>query len=240
MNSRPLTMQSTYKEICERLSKITTASICNAYKEIRLMDTEIASIKKNDRCVGRAYTVNSAQDSLSTMQTLSDLQAFLAFLDCKDDIVPTILMIASCGATKALAGGICINAAKSGGFGGVIIDGPCRDIQEIEACELPFFAKGKCAKSGTKDKVGSIKKTINCGGVEISPGDIILADVDGIVVMNKEEAIAAIPQAEEVQQTDALFLQKIKEGVPFNKLCNIDEHVNNINEGIPSKLKVKM
>ena len=55
--------------------------------------------------------------------------------------------------------------------------------------QLPFFAKGICPQSGTKDKVGAINEPINCGGFTINPGDIIVADRNGIVTMSKDDAV---------------------------------------------------
>jgi 4-hydroxy-4-methyl-2-oxoglutarate aldolase len=239
MNSRPrLTTNSSYKEICQRLTNLTTPLICDASATVRLMDSAISPIGNKDQCIGRAYTVNSAQDSLSTMQALDDLPAFLQFLNCETDIVPTILTIASNGAPYALAGGMCTAVAKHNGFGGIVTDGFYRDKKEIKASELPFFAKGKCAKSGTKDKLGSIRDTIECGGVAVDPGDIIFADIDGIVVMNKEEAVFTIAKGEEIQIHEVIALQKIKEGARFNQICNIDEHIENIQSGKSSKLRL--
>jgi 4-hydroxy-4-methyl-2-oxoglutarate aldolase len=241
MDSRPvLTTDSSYKEICQRLAKLTTPLICDASQEVRLMDSKIEPIGNNTQCIGRAYTVNSNQDSLSTMQALDDLQAFLAFLDdSKSDVVPIILTIASCGSPYALAGGMCASVAKAKGFGGVVIDGPCRDLEEIQATNLPFFAKGKCAKSGKKDKVGTRKEQIECGGVKVNPGDIIFADRDGVVAMSKEEAVSAITKGEEIQMKEDIALQKILEGARFNEICNIDEHVENLQSGItPTRLRL--
>lgn len=142
MKSRPaLTTGSSYTEICQRLAGLTTPLICDASPHIRLMDSAIVPIGEKNQCIGRAYTVNSAQDSLSTMQALDDLQAFLAFLNSDTDIAPTILIIASCGAPHALAGGMCAAVAKHNGFGGIVTDGFCRDIKEIQASELPFFCQ---------------------------------------------------------------------------------------------------
>lgn len=234
-----LTTSSSYKEIYQRLVNLTTPAICDAYHDVRLMDNDIDPMGPREQCVGRAYTIDSNQDSLSTMQALDDLQAFLAFLKCpENDIIPTILIIASCGAPYALAGGMCATVAKLKGYGGVVTDGTCRDLREIKEADIPFFAKGKCAKSGTKDRVGRIKEQIVCGGIEINPGDIILADVDGIVVMSKEEAVTAITKAEEIQAKETVALDKIKNGARFNQICNIEEHVKNIEAGVPSKLRL--
>lgn len=218
-----LTKDYGYKEIIERLSKLSTPILCDVLPAIRLMDSTIIPIGESKQCIGRAYTVNSDQDSLSIMKALDDLPAFLALLNGADsDIVPTILTIAACGAPYALAGGMCANAAKMKGFGGVIIDGFCRDIGEIEESGLPFFAKGKCAKSGPKNKIGTVKEKIQCGGVEVNPGDIIFADRDGIVVMNKEEAIIAVTKGEAKQMQEDLALQKIREGASVSQVCNGD------------------
>jgi 4-hydroxy-4-methyl-2-oxoglutarate aldolase len=236
-----LTTSSSYKEIFERLAKLTTPLICDAYKDVRMMNQKIVPMNSKDQCLGRAYTVDSAQDSLSTMQALDDRIAFLAFLEVPDnDIVPIILMIASCGAPFALAGGMCIATAESKGFGGVVTDGLCRDIKEIQASSIPLFARGKCAKSGSKDKVGTIREPIECGGVKVNPGEIVFADVDGVVVMSKEEAVPAITKAEDIQEKEGIALQRIQGGARFNEICNIDEHVENLRSGIPSQLKLTL
>lgn len=243
MDSRPtLTTNSSYSEICQRLSKLTTPLICDASSTVRLMDSKIVPISNREQqCIGRAYTVNSAQDSLSTMQALDDLQAFLAFLKVpSNDMVPIILTIASYDAPFALAGGMCASVAKVKGYGGVVTDGLCRDIKEIQAIDLPFFAKGKCARSGTKDKVGNIKENIQCGGVEVNPGDIVFADVDGVVVLSKEEAVSAVLKGEDIKMKEETALKKIKNGARFNEICNIDEHIENLRLGNPSKLKLTL
>lgn len=124
----PLNTESSYTEICQHLSKLSTPAICDAFPSVRLMDASIHPVGDNKQCIGRAYPVNSAQDSLSTMQALDDLPAFLISLGCSDlDIVPTLLVIASCGAMHALAGGMCTAVAKINGFGGIIT----MDIIEI-------------------------------------------------------------------------------------------------------------
>ena len=234
-----LTPNDKYTEICQRLDKLSTPLICDALPNVRLMDSKIVAVGENNRCIGRAYTVDSHQDSLSIMHALDDLHSFLDFLNCSDnDVVPTIIIIDSNGSPYGLAGGMCATAAKFQGFGGIVIDGFCRDIQEIRDSEIPFFSRGICAKSGSKDKIGTIKEKIQCGGVDVNPGDLIFADEDGIVVMSKEEAVSAILKGEEKQKKEDVVLQKLKDGAAFNQICNINEHTENIQSGAPSKLKL--
>lgn len=229
-----------YSEICERLMRLSTPSICDALPNVRLMRSDIHSFNADSKTkiAGRAYTVNSAQDSLSTMKASDDLPAFIIELGCQHDLVPILLVIASCGTELAVAGGVCAGVAKMKGFGGVITDGNCRDISEIRDTNLPFFARGQCAKSGNKNKIGSTKKIINCGAVEVRPGELILADEDGIVVMDKEEAIQAINKAEIIQEKEAVAMHRIQEGARFDEICNLKEHMEKVEAGQPSTLQL--
>lgn len=235
-----LKIEHSYVEICKRLSQLTTPLICDALPSVRLMDSDIHSFNTSPqtRIVGRAYTVNSAQDSLSTMQALDDLPDFMLALGCSDDRVPILLVIASCGTKLAVAGGMCADVAKTKGFGGIITDGNCRDVSEIRTTNIPFFAKGQCAKSGSKNKIGSLRKPINCGSVEVNPGELIFADEDGIIVMNKEEAVNAINKAEEIKEKEALALNRIHEGARFDEICNLKEHIEKLENNEASSLKL--
>ncbi|WP_454783444.1 RraA family protein [Legionella sp. WA2022007384] len=235
-----LKIEHSYIEICKRLSQLTTPLICDALPGVRLMDSDIHSFNTSPqtRIVGRAYTVNSAQDSLSTMQALDDLPDFMLALGCSDDRVPILLVIASCGTKLAVAGGMCADVAKTKGFGGIITDGNCRDVSEIRTTNIPFLAKGQCAKSGSKNKIGSIRKPINCGSVEVNPGELIFADEDGIIVMNKEEAVNAINKAEEIKEKEAAALTRIHEGARFDEICNLKEHMEKLENNEASSLKL--
>ncbi|WP_412755070.1 RraA family protein [Legionella pneumophila] len=235
-----LKIEHSYVEICKRLSQLTTPLICDALPSVRLMDSDVHSFNTSPqtRIVGRAYTVNSAQDSLSTMQALDDLPDFMLALGCADDRVPILLVIASCGTKLAVAGGMCADVAKTKGFGGIITDGNCRDVSEIRTTDIPFFAKGQCAKSGSKNKIGSIRKPINCGSVEVNPGELIFADEDGIIVMNKEEAVNAINKAEEIKEKEAAAITRIHEGTRFDEICNLKKHMEKLENNEASSLKL--
>lgn len=237
----PLTPESSYTEIFQHLSEVQTTSVCDAHPEVRLMNRTIDPLVKGSRCAGLAYTIHSAQDSLSTMQALDDLQDFLVSHGLAGEpSVPVLLVIASCGAPYALVGDMCAKTAKVKGFEGVITDGYYRDIKETTASGLPVFGTGKHAKSGPKDKVGTRREPIFCGDVTVNPYDIILADDDGVVVMSREEAIPAINKAEEIQLMENIAQQRIKDGARFNEICNIDEHVERLQQGFPSKLEMTL
>ena len=76
--------------------------------------------------------------------------------------------------------------ANNRGIKGFIIDGVIRDLGEISDMESPVFAKGVHPVPGKKDVYCELGVSITCGGVKVSTGDIIVADVEGIVVIPKE------------------------------------------------------
>lgn len=76
--------------------------------------------------------------------------------------------------------------------------------------------------------------------IEIHPGDLVLADADGGVVMNKEEAIQAISKAESIQEQEAIAFERLKNGASFNQICNIDEHIDNLEKGVSSTLRLTL
>lgn len=111
---------------------------------------------------------------------------------------------------------LCVTAAKENGFGGIVLDGNYRDVAKVEESKFPFFAVGICARAGQK-RQGTIKQPIECGGVTVNPGDIIFADRDGIIVMNKAEAVDAIVKGEAIDLKEEKVLEKLRQGVKLTR-----------------------
>ena len=84
---------------------------------------------------------------------------------------------------RALWGGILNTLALKGKFGGVVIDGAVRDLVELQNMALPIFAAGITPAGPHKGWGGQIGNSISCGGVSVAPGDIIVGDADGVVVI---------------------------------------------------------
>jgi regulator of RNase E activity RraA len=83
----------------------------------------------------------------------------------------------------ALAGGNVCAIAKKRGIAGFIIDGVIRDLAEVREMAFPVFAKGVIPKPGKKENVTVLNQTLLCGGVSVNPGDIVVADEEGIAVI---------------------------------------------------------
>ncbi|MBU3651960.1 MAG: RraA family protein [Limnohabitans sp.] len=114
--------------------------------------------------------------------------------------------------TAALMGTIMMTACKQLGIAGVIIDGAARDSLEIDEMDYPVFSVGTNPNGPTKNVGGRIGHPISCGGVTVNPGDFVLADADGVVVVEREKLAGLIPVAHKKVEDEAKRIAQIKEG----------------------------
>jgi regulator of RNase E activity RraA len=98
--------------------------------------------------------------------------------------------------TCALMGAIMMNACKKLGFGGVILDASLRDTEELLELGFPVYAIGANPNGPTKSVAGRINWPVTCGGVAVNPGDLIVGDADGVVVVEREKAESLLGLAE--------------------------------------------
>lgn len=85
---------------------------------------------------------------------------------------------------------------------GIILDGPIRDIDEIGNWDFPVYCTGTTPGGPYKEGPGEINVPISCGGISVNPGDIILADPDGVVVIPKNDAEKILEDAKEFKEKD--------------------------------------
>lgn len=95
----------------------------------------------------------------------------------------------------ALMGSIMLNACKKLGLGGVVLDAAHRDTEELLALGFPVYSVGSNPNGPTKYVPGRINWPISCGGVAVSPGDLVVGDADGVVVIEREKAEAMLSLA---------------------------------------------
>ena len=98
--------------------------------------------------------------------------------------------------TAALMGAIMLTACKKLGFAGVVLDASHRDTEELLELGFPLWSVGPNPNGPTKNVPGRINWPVSCGGVNVNPGDLVVADADGVVVIEKEKAASLLPQAE--------------------------------------------
>jgi 4-hydroxy-4-methyl-2-oxoglutarate aldolase len=95
----------------------------------------------------------------------------------------SIIVVQGGDMSYALAGGNVCAIAQEHGIAGFILDGALRDLAEVRSRCFPVFARGIIPVAGRKEVIGSLNATVSCGGVLVSPQDIIVADEEGVVVV---------------------------------------------------------
>jgi 4-hydroxy-4-methyl-2-oxoglutarate aldolase len=148
-----------------------------------------------------------------------DILAAMAVLDFarKGDVV----VIAAAGeALAAKIGDLWLHWAKRIGIAGVVCDGLVRDERGLLAAGLPVFARGVCPNSGFKTGPGEVNLGVVCGGVAVEPGDIVVGDRDGVVVVPQADAARVAAQLDAVRRKEAEAEAKVRRGA---KLAFWDE-----------------
>jgi regulator of RNase E activity RraA len=113
---------------------------------------------------------------------------------------------------NALVGGIMTFYAASVGVAGMVIDGAIRDVAEIRERPFPVYARGVNHRGPYKDGPGAINVPVSVGGLAVCPGDIVVGDQDGLIVLSREEAPTVIEKALLQKRKEEETMQAIREG----------------------------
>jgi len=112
--------------------------------------------------------------------------------------------------TCALMGAIMINQCKAIGIAGVVMDAAARDREELRQIGLPVFSVGTNPNGPTKFVPGRVNWPISLGGIAVNPGDLIVGDADGVVVIERERAGALLDPAAQKVRDEAKRIDGIR------------------------------
>lgn len=113
--------------------------------------------------------------------------------------------------TSALMGAIMMNQCKVMGLAGVIVDGAVRDVEELRELGFPVFSFGSNPNGPTKAVSGRVNWPVTVGGVSVKPGDLIVGDADGVVVIEREKAASLLAPAAKKLDDETKRIQGILE-----------------------------
>ncbi|WP_245867368.1 4-carboxy-4-hydroxy-2-oxoadipate aldolase [Sporomusa silvacetica DSM 10669] len=165
------------KALIDGFAGLPVANIADNMNRMSCMDAKIRPI--NDvPLLGPAFTVKSRPgDNLMLHKALDLAQpGDIVVVDAQGDL------------TNSIMGELMALWAKQRGIGGFIIDGAIRDIGALKKMGMPIYAAGVTPAGPYKDGPGELNVSVVCGGVVVHPGDILVGDEDGIVVINPRDA----------------------------------------------------
>ncbi|CAG9609850.1 RraA family protein [Pseudoneobacillus rhizosphaerae] len=162
--------------ILTAFEEIPTTCISDTMQGLNNMDPSIKPLKEEYRVAGRAFTVKMpVGDNECVLRAIREAKpGDILVVDAKGDTYRTI------------AGDFIIGLAQTLGIKGIVTDGVIRDIVGVKKLNYPVFCKGTTVAASAKAGWGQVNVPISCGGTSVNPGDIIVADADGVVVIPKE------------------------------------------------------
>jgi regulator of RNase E activity RraA len=151
-----------------------------------------------------------------------------------------VLVIAANGASSAVFGELFATEARRRGLAGIVADGFCRDLQGLRRIGLPVFARGTTPRSGTTVSRAALGAEVSCGGVEVSPGDIVFGDDDGVLIAGAERIETALETAETIGRSERAVLSARARGEALHALTNHREHIEALDRGESSALTFRI
>lgn len=186
-----------------RLGAIPAANIGDAMDRLGILDSRIQAVWPGARVAGPALTVwTRAGDNLLIHQALTVVQP--------GDV---IVVNGEADESRALIGELIGGRAKVRGCAGFVIDGAVRDAEALGELDVPVFARASTPAGPYKNGPGRMHETIAVGGVAVAPGDIVVGDSDGVVVVPQARAAEIAEAAEAVQRKEDGMRAEIEKGL---------------------------
>lgn len=190
-----------YRELMQKTGCLT-GNVGDSIGRAAAMNSGVKSLANGMKVVGPAFTVRvPPTDNLMIHKALAMIK-------------PGDVLVVDGGGDHswALMGWLMVSTAIALGVAGIVADGCLRDAQEIRESGFPTFCAGLSPNGPFKEGPGEVNFPISCGGQVVDPGDMIIGDDDGVVVLKKEIAATTIDQVYKVIEREENRLKDIAAG----------------------------
>ncbi len=191
------------KAAVEKLSRFGVATIHEAMGRVGLMQPYMRPIYPGAQMCGTAVTVLLQPGDNWMMHVAAEM------------IQPGDVVVAACTVenTDGFFGDLLATSFRARGAKGLVIDGGVRDVTDLTEMKFPVFSRAISARGTVKATLGSVNIPVVCAGAAVNPGDVIVADMDGVVVVPASVAQQAADAAEAREANEADKREKLASGV---------------------------
>jgi 4-hydroxy-4-methyl-2-oxoglutarate aldolase len=207
------------------VAEVDTTALCDAAPDIRVVSSALRCRSANPVLCGPALTVRCRDDFFGVIQAIERARP------------GDVLVVDGGGRETALAGELFARVALTRNLAGIVIDGGYRDLRFIATCRLPVYSRHVTPRAGTTTRLATLGETVSCGGVPVRQGDIVIADHDGIVVLDPGQAVAQLTAAAAVMATETRVIERLAAGATLGDCLNVTAHAERLANGEPSRLR---
>lgn len=190
-------------EIVEQFKSFVVANVSDSLGSLFTMHHSVKPVYNDMRHIcGPAFTVRARPgDNLLSLKAIELAQP------------GDVIVIATDGdETRSVWGGFMSMMSARKGLGGMVTDGIIRDVVQTRDENFPVFARGITPVAPSKNSTGQLNTTVSCAGVVVQPGDLVLGDEDGVVVVPRGEIEAVIEQVQARIEREAAWEKLVDAG----------------------------
>jgi RraA family protein len=190
------------KDYLKKVEKMDTAVLSDAMHRLGTMTAAIKPLVPEFPLVGLAFTVRCYPgDFLTMIKALKEAKA------------GEVLVVDGGGfAEAAVMGEMMAWEAKKKKLKGFVIDGAVRDIKGLREVGLPVYARAVTPRAGSVERVEATQIPIICGGAPVQPGDVVVGDEDGVVIISSKQKAHFLELAHEIAKKEKEIIKKLKDG----------------------------
>jgi 4-hydroxy-4-methyl-2-oxoglutarate aldolase len=176
-------------DVVKRLGALGASTVHEAYGRAGLMKSYLRPVWVGGEAAGAAVTVLAHPGD--------NWMIHVAVEQCR----PGDILVVGCTSdnTDGMFGDLLATSLKARGVTGLVIDAGCRDVKSLREMGFPVWSKAISAKGTVKATLGAVNVPVVCAGINVEPGDAVIADDDGVVVVRRKDAAEVVAKGEKRQ-----------------------------------------